>query len=126
VGARQESSGDVRGVPEIQVPTARDVVAGGDVLLLEPPIMGAVGGFAGYPNACPREAVELYGLATSGRIEEAKELYKHLVPVFRWDSCTDFVQATNLSIDLSAASSRAPTLPTRTRLSAALAFQRPL
>jgi dihydrodipicolinate synthase/N-acetylneuraminate lyase len=121
VVAVKEFSGDVRRVTEIQDLTGLDVIAGADDLLLESLVMGAVGWFAGYPNAFPREAVELYGLATSGRIEEAKDLYRHLVPVFRWDSRTEFVQAIKLSIDVAGESTGGPTRPPRAPLPAAVA-----
>ncbi len=57
VVAIKEFSGDIRRVTEIQDLTGLDVIAGADDLLLESLIMGAVGWFAGYPNAFPREAV---------------------------------------------------------------------
>jgi 1-pyrroline-4-hydroxy-2-carboxylate deaminase len=98
--AVKEFSGDVRRAFEIQERCDVLVVAGADDLLLELLVDGAVGWFAGFPNAFPAESVEIYGLARSGRIEEARALYRRLVPVFRWDSRTEFVQAIKLSMDL--------------------------
>ncbi|MCP2266713.1 dihydrodipicolinate synthase family protein [Promicromonospora thailandica] len=119
VVAVKEFSGDVRRVLEIkEAAPDLDVIAGADDLLFESLVAGAVGWFAGYPNAFPREAVEIYTLVTEGRIDEARELYRHLVPVFRWDSRTEFVQAIKLSIDIAGQSYGGPTRPPRGPLSA--------
>lgn len=119
VVAVKEFSGDVRRVLEIkELAPDLDVIAGADDLLFESLVAGATGWFAGYPNAFPREAVEIYTLVTEGRIAEARELYRHLVPAFRWDSRTEFVQAIKLSIDLAGQSYGGPTRPPRGPLTA--------
>ena len=98
--AIKEFSGDVRRAFEIQERCDIQVIAGADDLLFELLVDGATGWFAGFPNAFPAESVEIYELAKSGRVSEARELYRKLVPVFRWDSRTEFVQAIKLSMDL--------------------------
>jgi dihydrodipicolinate synthase/N-acetylneuraminate lyase len=118
VVAVKEFSGDVRRVFEIQELTDLDVIAGADDLLFETLLDGAVGWFAGYPNAFPKEAVEIYNLVQEGKHVEARELYKHLVAVFRWDSRVEFVQAIKLSIDIAGQSFGGPTRPPRGPLSA--------
>lgn len=119
VVAVKEFSGDVRRVLEIkELAPDLDVIAGADDLLFESLVAGATGWFAGYPNAFPREAVEIYTLVTEGRIDEARELYRHLVAAFRWDSKTEFVQAIKLSIDMAGQSYGGPTRPPRGPLSA--------
>jgi dihydrodipicolinate synthase/N-acetylneuraminate lyase len=118
VVAVKEFSADIRRVLEIQDKTDLDVIAGADDLLFESLVAGAVGWFAGYPNAFPREAVELYTLVTSGRVDEARTLYRELVPVFGWDSKTEFVQAIKLSIDIAGESYGGPTRPPRGQLNA--------
>ncbi|WP_020018267.1 dihydrodipicolinate synthase family protein [Promicromonospora sukumoe] len=119
VVAVKEFSGDVRRVLEIkELAPDLDVIAGADDLLFESLVAGAVGWFAGYPNAFPREAVEIYTLVSEGKIDEARELYRHLVAVFRWDSRTEFVQAIKLSIDMAGQSYGGPTRPPRGPLSA--------
>ena len=105
--------GDVRRVFEIKELCDIDVIAGADDVLFEMLVDGAVGWFAGYPNAS-REAVELYDLCVSGKWQEARALYEHLVAVFRWDS-TEFVQAIKLSMDICGNSYGGPTRPPRTR-----------
>ncbi|MBG6238933.1 4-hydroxy-tetrahydrodipicolinate synthase [Mycetocola sp. CAN_C7] len=118
VVAVKEFSTDIRRVLEIQEAADIDVIAGADDLLFESLVAGATGWFAGYPNAFPREAVEIYTLVTTGRIAEALELYRNLVAVFRWDSKTEFVQAIKLSIDIAGQSYGGVTRPPRGPLSA--------
>lgn len=117
VVAIKEFSTDIRRVMAIQEVCDIDVVAGADDLLFESLVAGAVGWFAGYPNAFPKEAVEIYTLVQEGKIAEARELYSHLVAVFRWDSRTEFVQAIKLSIDLTGQSFGGRTRPPRGPLS---------
>ncbi|MEO6826931.1 MAG: dihydrodipicolinate synthase family protein [Microbacteriaceae bacterium] len=116
--AVKEFSGDIRRVLEIKELCDIDVIAGADDLLFESLVAGADGWFAGYPNAFPREAVEIYDLVKSGEIDQARELYTNLVTVFRWDSKTEFVQAIKLSIDIAGGSYGGPTRPPRGPLSA--------
>jgi 4-hydroxy-tetrahydrodipicolinate synthase len=119
VVAVKEFSGDVRRVLEIkELAPDLDVIAGADDLLFESMVAGATGWFAGYPNAFPREAVEIYTLVTDGKIAEARELYSHLVAAFRWDSKVEFVQAIKLSIDMAGQSYGGPTRPPRGPLAA--------
>ncbi|MEZ0577491.1 dihydrodipicolinate synthase family protein [Nocardioides sp. MH1] len=113
VVAIKEFSGDVRRVFEIKELCDIDVIAGADDVLFELLVDGAVGWFAGYPNAFPREAVELYELCRSGDIARARDLYSQLVAVFRWDSRTEFVQAIKLSMDICGRSYGGPTRPPR-------------
>lgn len=98
--AVKEFSGDVRRVYEIKEKCDIDIIAGADDVLFELLVNGAVGWFAGYPNAFPAEAVELYDLCMKGEWHTAKALYEQLVAVFRWDSRTEFVQAIKLSMDI--------------------------
>lgn len=119
VVAIKEFTTDVRRVIEIREHCDIDVIAGADDVLLESMFNGAVGWFAGYPNAFPVEAVELYNLATAGRWEEARALYQQLVTVFRWDTKTEFVQAIKLSMDVCGNSYGGVTRPPRGPLSEA-------
>jgi 4-hydroxy-tetrahydrodipicolinate synthase len=119
VVAVKEFSLDARRVREIRDACAIDVIAGADDLLFEALIAGATGWFAGYPNAFPREAVELYELLTADRVAEARTLFEQMAPVFSWDSKTEFVQAIKYSIDVAGESFGGPTRPPRGPLSAA-------
>lgn len=113
VVAIKEFSTDIRRVLAIQEVCDIDVVAGADDLLFESLVAGAVGWFAGYPNAFPKEAVEIYTLVQQGEIERARDLYSHLVTVFRWDSRTEFVQAIKLSMDITGQTFGGRTRPPR-------------
>lgn len=117
VVAIKEFSADIRRVLEIKELCDIDVICGADDLLLESLVAGATGWFAGYPNAFPREAVEIYDLVKAGRVADALEVYTALVAVFRWDSKTEFVQAIKLSIDMAGGSYGGPTRPPRAPLS---------
>ncbi|AOW93569.1 dihydrodipicolinate synthase family protein [Rhodococcus sp. WMMA185] len=123
VVALKEFSGDVRRVYEISELCDIDIIAGADDVLFELMVNGAVGWFAGYPNAFPKEAVELYELCSTGKWLEAKALYQELVAVFRWDSRTEFVQAIKLSMDICGNSFGGRTRPPRGPLSDAQADQ---
>jgi 1-pyrroline-4-hydroxy-2-carboxylate deaminase len=100
VVAIKEFSGDVRRLFEIREKCDLDVIAGADDVLFELMVDGAVGWFAGFPNVFPAESRRLYDLMLAGKVSDARELYQHLVAVFRWDSRTEFVQAIKLSMDL--------------------------
>ncbi|MFD4420285.1 dihydrodipicolinate synthase family protein [Agromyces sp. NPDC058484] len=117
VVAIKEFSGDVRRVYEIKELCDIDIIAGADDVLFEMMVNGAVGWFAGYPNAFPKQAVELYNLLADGRWQEARHLYEQLVPVFRWDTRTEFVQAIKLSMDICGNSYGGATRPPRGPLS---------
>ncbi len=100
VVAIKEFSGDIRRPFAIRERCDIDVIAGADDLAFELLVDGAVGWFSGFTNTFPAETVELYRLTRAGRIEQARELYTHLVALFRWDSRTEFVQAIKHSMDL--------------------------
>jgi len=100
VSAIKEFSGDVRRLFEISEKCDIDVVAGADDVLFELMADGAVGWFAGFPNVFPRESVVLYEHMLAGRFVEARELYRHLIAAFRWDSRTEFVQAIKLGMEM--------------------------
>ncbi|WP_367127628.1 dihydrodipicolinate synthase family protein [Saccharothrix sp. HUAS TT1] len=99
VTAVKEFSGDVRRLFQIAELCDVDVVVGADDVLFELMADGAVGWFAGFPNVFPAESAALYEHLLAGRLTEARELYRHLVALFRWDSRTEFVQAIKLCMD---------------------------
>lgn len=100
VVAVKEFSGDVRRVLQIkELAPDLEVIGGADDVVLESLLMGATGWFAGFPNVFPAESVELFELATAGKLAEARALYEPLVAAFRWDSRTEFVQAIKLGME---------------------------
>ncbi|GAB2530782.1 dihydrodipicolinate synthase family protein [Paramicrobacterium agarici] len=119
VVAVKEFSTDIRRVMDIQDACDIDVVAGADDLLFESLVAGAVGWFAGYPNVFPKESAEICELVYAGKIDEARDLYRELRPVFYWDSETEFVQAIKLSQDVAGNTFGGKTRPPRGPLSAA-------
>ncbi len=97
----KEFTGDVRRVLEIRERApGLDVLAGADDVVLESMLVGAVGWFAGFPNAFPAACRRLYDLAGAGDLAGARELYEPMVAAFRWDSRTEFVQAVKYGMDL--------------------------
>jgi dihydrodipicolinate synthase/N-acetylneuraminate lyase len=100
VVAVKEFSGDVRRVWQIHQHAPRlDVLVGADDVLLELATGGITGWMAGFPNALPRESVDLYNLASAGKFVEAREAYAAVHDLFTWDSRKEFVQAIKLAMD---------------------------
>ena len=76
--AIKESSGDVRRITDL-INTVGDryvIFAGVDDLVLESVLLGATGWIAGIGLAFPDENQRLWELATAGKWEEARELYR--------------------------------------------------
>lgn len=100
----KEFTGDPRRAYEIkELAPGMDILIGTDDTVLEMGLAGAVGWVAGYPNAIPTATVELYRLATSGDVadlERAREIYRDLHSLLRWDTKTEFVQSIKLSMDV--------------------------
>ena len=114
--ALKESSENVRRVTDIRNLTGDRyrIFVGVDDLALESLILGAVGWVAGLVCAFPRETVALYVLATTGRIEEARSLYRWFMPLLHLDAATKFVQYIKLAEAIAGAGTeyvRAPRLP---------------
>ncbi len=97
--AVKESSSDVRRVTAIKnlLGDKIAIFMGVDDAIVEGVEAGAVGWIAGLVNAFPRESVELFNLATSGRHEEAAELYRWFLPLLRLDVVPKFVQLIKLA-----------------------------
>ncbi|MFS0861242.1 4-hydroxy-tetrahydrodipicolinate synthase [Fredinandcohnia sp. 179-A 10B2 NHS] len=112
VVAVKEFSGDIRRVSSILNQTDLEVMIGVDDLALEGPLMGATGWIAGVPNALPKECGELFQLAREGKLEEAKELYNRLLPLFHYDSNPQLVQSIKYMMEL-AGMNVGPTRPPR-------------
>ncbi|WP_028776989.1 4-hydroxy-tetrahydrodipicolinate synthase [Shimazuella kribbensis] len=98
--AIKEFSGDIRRIHEIYEKTDLEVLAGADDLALEGLLAGATGWIAGFTNSYPKESVDLFALATSGKVAEATELYRRLLPLFRYDSTPRLVQSIKYSLKL--------------------------
>ena len=100
VVAVKEFSGDVRRVWQIHHYAPRiEVMVGADDVLLELSTGGVCGWIAGFPNALPKESVELYNLCVNGKYSEAKPIYAAVHNLFNWDSRKEFIQAIKLTMD---------------------------
>jgi len=112
----KEFSGDVRRMQEILEKTDLEVMVGVDDLALEGALVGATGWISGVPNALPKEGVELFHLGREGKVKEALKLYKHLLPLFRYDASPQLVQSIKYMMEL-AGKPVGPTRPPRLPLS---------
>ncbi|HZT41696.1 MAG TPA: dihydrodipicolinate synthase family protein [Chthonomonadaceae bacterium] len=114
--AIKESSGDVRRVTDL-INTVGDryvIFAGVDDLILESVLLGAQGWIAGIGLAFPKENQYLWDLATRGRWEEAREIYRWYTPLLHLDVSVKLVQNIKLAMQECGLGSewvRAPRLP---------------
>lgn len=112
--AVKEFSGDVRRIPEILEKTNLEVLAGADDLSLEGLLAGATGWVAGLTNAVPGLSVAMFNHAKAGRVEEARTIYRRVLPLFRYDSTPRLVQAIKYAMQLvghPVGTTRPPRLP---------------
>src|SRR3954465_15406843 len=70
---------------------------GGDDLVLESIVLGAVGWVSGLVNAFPEENRLLWDLATSGKYEEALKVYRWYTPLLHLDTHVKLVQYIKLA-----------------------------
>jgi 4-hydroxy-tetrahydrodipicolinate synthase len=100
VVAIKEFSGDVRRVWQLHHYAPRiEVLVGADDVLLELSTGGVVGWIAGFPNALPKESVELYNLCLAGDYAKAKPIYAAVHNLFHWDSRKEFIVAIKIAMD---------------------------
>jgi 4-hydroxy-tetrahydrodipicolinate synthase len=97
--AIKESSDDVRRMTDLfNVCGDRYVLfCGVDDLVLESTLLGAVGWVSGLVNAFPAENCLLWDLATSGRWEEARDVYRRYTPLLHLDTHPKLVQYIKLA-----------------------------
>jgi 4-hydroxy-tetrahydrodipicolinate synthase len=96
----KDSTGDIIRIQEL-LATGATVFNGGDPIAFFSLLAGCPGCVWGAPNAMPKEAVTLYNYMTSGKIEEARELWARMFPanLFFWTHVynASVKAATNLS-----------------------------
>ncbi len=114
--AMKESSDDPRRITDIINRTGNryQIFTGVDDLALESLLLGAVGWVAGLVCAFPEETVAIYELVQSGRIEEARAIYRWFMPMLHLDVSTKLVQNIKLAEVLSGIGTervRSPRLP---------------
>jgi dihydrodipicolinate synthase/N-acetylneuraminate lyase len=90
------------------------VLVGGDDWALEGFCAGATGWVTGVGDVAPRECVALYDACGAGDLEPARELYRRLLPLSRFDMTPKLVQYFKAALDevgLAGGSCRPPRLP---------------
>jgi 4-hydroxy-tetrahydrodipicolinate synthase len=114
VVAVKECSGDARRIAELLGSTDLEILVGGDDWALEGFAAGSTGWVSGVANIAPRECVELFDAVNEGRLPEARELYKRLLPLGRLDMTPLLVQYFKGAMDavgLTGGPTRPPRLP---------------
>lgn len=96
----KDSTGDLLRIQEL-LATGAKVFNGGDPIAFFSLTAGCPGCVWGAPNAMPKEAVGLYNYVASGKLEEARDLWKRMFPAnhFFWTHVYNAAvkAATNLS-----------------------------
>ena len=114
--AIKESSGDTRRFTDLfnTVGERYALFAGVDDLIMECTLLGAVGWIAGAGLALPAENQHLWNLMMAGRWDEARAVYRWMMPVLHLDVGPKFIQKIKLAVQeagLGAEWVRAPRLP---------------
>jgi 1-pyrroline-4-hydroxy-2-carboxylate deaminase len=116
VVAIKESSENVRRITDLKnlVGDRFILFCGVDDLVLEAVLLGAQGWVTGLGNAFPDENRAFWDLATAGRWEQARELYRWYTPLLHLDTKPKLVQYIKLAMaecGLGSETVRAPRLP---------------
>jgi 4-hydroxy-tetrahydrodipicolinate synthase len=114
--AIKESSENVRRITDLTnlLGGRYALLCGVDDLVLESVLLGAVGWVSGLVNAFPDENRLLWELATAGRWEEAREVYRWYAPLLHLDTHPKLVQYIKLAMaerSFGLETVRAPRLP---------------
>jgi dihydrodipicolinate synthase/N-acetylneuraminate lyase len=114
--AIKESSEDVRRLTDLKNACGDRyaLFCGVDDLVLESLLLGADGWVSGLVNAFPAENRLLWDLATAGRWEEARDVYRWYTPLLHLDTHVKLVQYIKLAAQecgLGSETVRAPRLP---------------
>src|SRR6516225_7687299 len=114
--AIKESSENVRRITDLKNTCGEryTLFCGVDDLVLESLLLGAVGWVSGLVNAFPAENRLLWDLATTGRWNEAVEVYRWYTPLLHLDTHVKLVQYIKLAVQEYGYGServRAPRLP---------------
>ncbi len=79
----KDSGGNITKIADTvrQTDDAFQVLAGSAGFLLASLVVGAVGGVVALANAAPQQAIDIYRLYREGRLDQAAELQRRMVPV---------------------------------------------
>ena len=113
--AIKESSENVRRITDLKniCGDRYELLCGVDDLVLESILLGAVGWVSGLVNAFPSENRLLWDLATDGRWDEARAVYRWYTPLLHLDTHVKLVQYIKLAaqeLGLGSETVRAPRL----------------
>src|SRR3954453_2012588 len=130
--AIKECSGHTRRIPALlHLDGDLEVVVGGDDWALEGFAAGAIGWITGVGVLAPAECVELFEAVRAGDLTTARDVYRRLLPVARFDMTSKLVQyfkAAQDAVGFNGGPTRAPRLPLKPAeveaLEAALAILR--
>jgi 1-pyrroline-4-hydroxy-2-carboxylate deaminase len=114
VVAVKECSGDVRRIPALLHATDLEVLVGGDDWALEGFCAGATGWVTGVADVAPAACVALYDHCRAGELDAAREVYRRLLPLGRFDMTPKLVQYFKAAMDevgFAGGPTRAPRLP---------------
>jgi 4-hydroxy-tetrahydrodipicolinate synthase len=114
VVAVKECSGDVRRIPALLHATELEVLVGGDDWALEGFCAGATGWVTGVADVAPAQCVALYEHCRAGELDAAREVYRRLLPLGRFDMTPKLVQYFKAAMDevgFAGGPTRAPRLP---------------
>jgi 4-hydroxy-tetrahydrodipicolinate synthase len=98
--AIKESSENSRRITDLKNEVGdRFILFGGvDDLALESAVLGAAGWVSGLVNAFPHESRLFWDLATAGRLDEARALYRWYTPLLHLDTHVKLVQYIKLAV----------------------------
>lgn len=97
----KESSGDIRKVRNVADNTDLVLFCGADDLALESFVLGATGWISVAGNIAPKSAQKLYELVRDQKLDEAKALYKDLLPLCEFlEGSGKYVQIVKKAMDL--------------------------
>lgn len=101
VVAVKECSSDVRRIPAILAESdgALEVLVGGDDWALEGFCAGATGWISGVADVVPEACCSLYDRCMAGDLDVARDLYRRLLPLARFDMTPKLVQYYKAGMD---------------------------
>jgi dihydrodipicolinate synthase/N-acetylneuraminate lyase len=115
VVAVKECSGDTRRIPALlDAAPGLQVLVGGDDWALEGFCAGAHGWVSGVADVVPVECVALWDACRAGELDTARELYRRLLPLARFDMTPKLVQYFKAAMDergLAGGDCRPPRMP---------------
>jgi dihydrodipicolinate synthase/N-acetylneuraminate lyase len=124
VVAVKECSGDARRIPALLAAApGLEVLVGGDDWALEGFCAGATGWVSGVADVAPSDCVALWEACRAADLETAREIYRRLLPIARFDMTPKLVQYFKAAMDevgFVGGTCRPPRLPLRDDERAAL------